>query len=120
MKILNICTSLFFEVETKITDLKNLQGPLYDGINREHGYFGDIERNMAYLRSIANPLLEIEREHHFLDFGRQMESLKQMNYPIREGVNYSNKFNEVQEKVVTIKNLTGPVLDIEASKAAGN
>ena len=63
---------------------------------------------MAYLRELNYPVYEIEREHHYTDLGRQLESLKQMNYPVREGVEFSHQFNEIQRKVVSLRNLTGP------------
>ena len=69
---------------------------------------------MAYLRELNYPVYEIEREHLFPDLGRQLDSLKQMTYPVREGVEFSHQFNEVQKKVVSLRNLTGPFFDIES------
>merc|ERR1719260_33280 len=37
-----------------------------------------------------------------------------MTYPVREGVDYAHKFNEVQQKVVSLRYLTGPFFDIES------
>ena len=56
-------------------------------------------------------MYEIERNHHFTDLERNIESLKQINYPVR--VDFAHKYNEVQQKVVALRNLSGPFFDIE-------
>ena len=48
----------FHELESKIFDLKKLEGPIYS----------------------------VERKHHYNEIDQKMEQLKTMNYPIREGV----------------------------------
>lgn len=97
----------FKEIDKKIQDLKTLQGPVYPGVEREHSYFAVLEQSWAHLKELANPIYDIEREHSFMDLGRKVDSLKSMNYPVREGVDYSHNFNQVQEKVVQLRNLTG-------------
>lgn len=98
---------MFNEIEKKIVDLKSLQGPTYSGISRENNYFASLERNLAHLRDLANPVFDLEREHHFMDLGQKLEKLKEMSYPVRSNVDYSHHFNEVQQKVVAVRNLTG-------------
>lgn len=88
-------------------DLKTLQGPVYPGVEREHNYFATLEQGWAYLRQLANPDYDIVREHSFVDLGRKVEVLKELTYPVREGVDCSHHFNEIQEKVVSLRNLTG-------------
>ena len=99
----------FNEIEKKIQDLKSLQGPVYPGVEREHHYFAVLEQSWAHLKDLANPLYDIEREHSFVDLGKKVESLRGMNYPVREGVDYSHHFNQVQQRVVNLKNLTGNI-----------
>ena len=66
-----------------------------------------MERNLAYLRELANPLYEIAREHNFIDLGQKLGTLKLMSYPVRENVDFSHHFNEIQQKVIAVRNLTG-------------
>ena len=100
-------THMFNQIEKKIVDLKSLQGPTYSGINREHNYFATLEQNLAYLRELANPQYDLERDHHFVDLGQKLEKLKEMTYPVRGNVDFSHHFNEVQHKVIAVRNLTG-------------
>ena len=87
--------------------MKTLQGPTYTGIDREHKYFAVLEQSWAHLRNLANPDAQIEREHGFVDLGKKLESLKDMTYPVREGVDYNHQFNQIQNKVVSLRNLSG-------------
>ena len=98
---------MFNEIDQRIEGLKSLQGPTYSGIQREHNYFASLERNLAYLRELANPLYEIAREHNFIDLGQKLGTLKLMSYPVRENVDFSHHFNEIQQKVIAVRNLTG-------------
>ena len=95
-------------------DLKSLQGPVYPGIARENNYFAVLERSWAYLREKANPYEDLVRDHCFQDLGSNIESLKEMNYPVREGVDTSHHFNVVQEKIVNLRNLTGRIYNFTA------
>ena len=109
-------TDMFSEIDKKILDLKSLQGPVNSGICREHNYFASLEKNLAYLRELANPLYDLEREHHFVDLGQKLEKVKEMSYPVRANVDHSHQFNELQHKVIAVRNLTGRANDVHLVK----
>jgi hypothetical protein len=98
---------MYTEIDKKIEGLKSLHGPTYDGIQRDHSYFGSLEIKLALLKDLTSPIYDIEREHHFVNLGQKLESLKEMSYPVRENVDYSHHFNEIQNKVVVLRSLTG-------------
>jgi hypothetical protein len=98
---------MYTEIDKKIEALKSLQSPAYEGIQREHNYFGSLETKIAMLRDLTSPIYDIEREHHFVNLGQKLDNLKEMSYPVRENVDYSHHFNEIQNKIVVLRNLTG-------------
>ena len=67
----------FQELETKIFDLKKLEGPVYS----------------------------IERKHHFQEIEKKIDQLKEMSYPIREGVNPHHLYGELEKNIQEIKTL---------------
>ena len=67
----------FYELETKLIDLKKLEGPVYS----------------------------VERKHHFHEIDKKIDQLKQMTYPIREGVNPYHLYGEVERNIEEIKSL---------------
>ena len=101
----------FSEVESRLSDLKTLQGPVYS-VERAHN-FAEIERNLQDLKSLNYPIYKIDRQHQFNEIMKSIDTLKQMNFPVREGVDFKHQFNEIQEKAEGLKGLVGPVFGIE-------
>ena len=97
----------FQEVEQKIVELKTIQGPVYPGVDREHNYFAELEQSWAHLKRIANPFCEVETKHSYMDLRDKVDGLQELNYPVRQGVDYSHHYNIVQDKVVGLKTLSG-------------
>ena len=52
-------------------------------------------------------MYKIERDHHFNEINAHIDSLKQTNYPVRQGIDVQHKFNEIQDRVQNVKDLAG-------------
>ena len=65
------------------------------------------------MKKLEGPVYSIERRHHFNEIDDKMEQLKQMNYPIREGVDPYHLYGQLEAQVIEMKTLTGPVYQVE-------
>ena len=75
------------------------------------------KKNIADLKTLNYPVYSIDRQHQFSEILKGLDTLKQMNYPVRESVDFRHHFNEIQDKVDAIKDLVGPVYNVDHNNA---
>ena len=82
---------------------RNLSFPIF---NVEHeNKFQELESKIFDLKKLEGPVYSIERKHHFQEIDRKVDQLKQMTYPVRDGVDPHHMYGELEEKINEIKTL---------------
>ena len=79
----------------------------------------ELAKKVEDLKSLEGPVYHIDRQHHYAEIDKQMQTIKQMNYPIRESVEVNHNFNEIADKVNALKDLTGPCYNIDREHKFG-
>ena len=75
--------------------------------------FQELENKIFDLKKLEGPVYSIERRHHFNEIDEKMDQLRQMNYPIREGVDPHHLYGQLEAQVNEMKTLTGPIYEVE-------
>ena len=49
-----------------------------------------------------HPVYQVDRKHQFTEILKNLDTLKQQNYPVRGGVDIKQNFNEIEKKVTNL------------------
>ena len=81
------------------------QGPCYDVLHKS-----SFVPQVTYLQtpqSLKYPVFNIEHQNLFNEIQKNLDTLKQMNLPVRENVDYKHHFNEIERKMESLRDLQG-------------